>query len=697
MRADTYSPLAADCNAKDRPVQPDKLSSVAWFKGPSTYCNLTAATHWLLSVRGKRLSPWSLSGTKRLLDCALVLSSLPLVVPTCLALALAVRFTSSGPVLFLQKRMGRYGRTFTIVKFRTLAHKAGIAHQAITTKCNQRFTPIGSWLRRSKLDELPQLWNVIKGDMSLVGPRPKLREHRLYVLSCRPGITGAATLAFGNEETVFAHIPQHHLESCNRSSILPAKRELDADYMAHATFLSDLKIIVKSVLRRWDNSVMEDLLNTREFCALERAVQSEIPAPSRCIADVADTAPMKLAILGTRGIPARYGGFETFAEQLATRLTKRGVEVTVFCPARTHKSDETYRGVTLRYVESPCLGSLTETVWDTKCFWAARRDFDVVYMLGVGAGFAAWIPRLYGSAVWINSDGVEWQRAKWTPLQRTYLALAERISVLFASRMVADAGAVAEYLRKRHPLLRQLSTIAYGAEIPIEIPEQALLDKWSLKSGGYYIVICRLEPENHVLEIVEGFERARSALPLVILGNIEKPNAYVQKLLGHQSDQVRFLGTVFDNDMLTALRYHARAYMHGHSAGGTNPSLLEAMACSNLVIAHENPFNREVLDDSGLHWQTSEELAAIVNAVDESRVDVDTRRHRATEIVRSRYQWDQITEDYFRLLRISLRDPAAVAYGELDSGVILPRATRPGHNSRKIPAGDVARVSDGLS
>src|SRR5579871_3054462 len=119
---------------------------------------------------------------------------------------------------------------------------------------------------------------------------------------------------------------------------------------------------------------------------------------------------MKLAILGTRGIPARYGGFETFAEQLSTRLAGEGIEVTVFCPSTIERPDEEYVGVNLHYVISPTAGSFTEILWDVKCFWDARRGFDVVYMLGVGATFAAWIPRLSGTSVWINPDGLEWKR-----------------------------------------------------------------------------------------------------------------------------------------------------------------------------------------------------------------------------------------------------------------------------------------------
>lgn len=182
-----------------------------------------------------------------------------------LAVALAVRFTSTGPVLFLQKRTGRNGRNFTIVKFRTMAHIADGAHRPATTASNQRFTPIGPFLRRWKLDELPQLLNVLAGHMSLVGPRPKLPQHLIAVLPCRPGITGAATAAFAREELTLSYVPGRHLDFFYRSVVLPAKHRLDVEYMTNATFLSDLKLIVKSILRRWNNSIPEMLLNAWDY------------------------------------------------------------------------------------------------------------------------------------------------------------------------------------------------------------------------------------------------------------------------------------------------------------------------------------------------------------------------------------------------------------------------------------------------
>jgi XrtJ-associated TM-motif-TM protein len=210
----------------------------------------------------KGLSPWSGSAAKRAFDCGCVLLALPVLVPLVLAIAVAVRLTSRGPVLFLQKRVGRHGQTFTIFKFRTLPHAAHGTHHVITTPGNQRFTPVGRFLRYWKLDELPQLANVLLGHMGLVGPRPKMPDHAIFEVPCRPGITGMATVAFAQEETILARVPSDQLDAFFLTVVLPVKQQLDAQYMARATFFSDLQILVKSVLRRWDNTALDALAFT---------------------------------------------------------------------------------------------------------------------------------------------------------------------------------------------------------------------------------------------------------------------------------------------------------------------------------------------------------------------------------------------------------------------------------------------------
>lgn len=212
----------------------------------------------------KPLSPWSHSLGKRLFDLVSVSAALPVVMPVLFVTGLAVRLTSSGPVLFRQQRMGRNGQAFTILKFRTMPVRRQAADRpAVTTSINQRFTPVGRFLRRWKLDELPQIINVLRGDMSLVGPRPKLPKHQPSHLNCRPGITGRATMVFALEEVVLSKVPTAHLDTYYHGVVLPFKQKLDDEYMARATFSSDLNLIWRSILRKWDHRELTDLLSVQ--------------------------------------------------------------------------------------------------------------------------------------------------------------------------------------------------------------------------------------------------------------------------------------------------------------------------------------------------------------------------------------------------------------------------------------------------
>ena len=194
------------------------------------------------------------------MDVVCVLCAMPLVLPLLAITAAAVLLTSRGPVLFRQHRVGRSGRTFPILKFRTMPMQpVGIDRTGITTASNQRFTPIGPFLRRWKLDELPQLINVLRGEMSLVGPRPKLPCYETSLLNCRPGLTGFATMVFAREERAMSRVPSAEVDAYYSVIVKPFKRKLDEDYMARATLLSDLSLIFRSVFRIWGDVALTDL------------------------------------------------------------------------------------------------------------------------------------------------------------------------------------------------------------------------------------------------------------------------------------------------------------------------------------------------------------------------------------------------------------------------------------------------------
>ncbi len=386
---------------------------------------------------------------------------------------------------------------------------------------------------------------------------------------------------------------------------------------------------------------------------------------------------MKIAILGTRGIPARYGGFETFAEKLATGLTALGFEVTVFCEASEPTALDDFQGVRLRYCPAPSLGSLRTIVYDIRCLWAARREYDLVYMLGYGAAQFCVIPRLWGTQVWINPDGLEWARAKWGFAAKSYFRLMEWASLRTANRIIADAYAIEANLAGRHGRLSACTVIPYGCEVIEDPPSMDVLADWSLDPRGYYLVVCRLEPENHVLEILDGFHRSASDKQLVVVGNHLQDNSYVRQLRAVRDSRIKMIGTVYQSVKLTALRYHSFGYLHGHSVGGTNPSLLEAMGCGNLILAHDNPFNRETLDGNGEFFRNAAELAALVDRADVDGLNGARLRAGAKLRAKTCYRWPDIVARYAKELEtigaapamIGRRGPQRELKGETNAGL----------------------------
>lgn len=356
----------------------------------------------------------------------------------------------------------------------------------------------------------------------------------------------------------------------------------------------------------------------------------------------------RLAILGSRGIPANYGGFEVAAESIAKGLVQRGWSVTVFCPHDHAYRAPSYEGVTLRRAWHPpgAFGSLT---YDALSLWAASRgDFDAILMFGYGAGPLFVIPRLFGVPIVVNTDGLEWQRSKWSRPVKLYFRLAERLVSRLATRLISDAPGIQRYYRDRYHV--ESECIAYGAELR----EQASTDMGALdlQAHQYYLVVMRLEPENSILDIVRGYLASRAARPLVIVG---LPTPYfdrqVQPLLNGQN-RVRLLGPIYDRGRLFALRQNAFVYVHGHSVGGTNPSLLEAMACGNFVVARDVEFNRDVLGAHGRYFTSANDLARTLNELegaDPSRLR-EAGEHCQRIIARS-YRWDQIVEAYASAIR----------------------------------------------
>lgn len=357
----------------------------------------------------------------------------------------------------------------------------------------------------------------------------------------------------------------------------------------------------------------------------------------------------RIAFLGSRGIPARYGGFETFVEALSTRLVERGVDVTVFCEGASGERE--HRGVELRHVRAWAPGPLRTLQFDGQCLASACRGFDVVYMLGYGSSPFCALPRLFGRQVWINMDGLEWRRSKWSPLARAWLRACERIAAATGSRLVFDNAALRDEVSARLALRVPTSVLEYGAELYQRDDELEALARFGLEPRGYSLVVCRVEPENHVVEILRAHAAANTHRPLVVVANTEIGGACVREVERAVGPNARLLGSVYDQRLLLPLRRHAFDYVHGHSVGGTNPSLLEAMGCGNVVLAHDNAFNRETLAGAALFWKTEAEL--VERFQESERLAPRARATLArgcTERVRDHYNWERIADAYAELI-----------------------------------------------
>ncbi|RMB58449.1 glycosyltransferase [Tessaracoccus antarcticus] len=325
-------------------------------------------------------------------------------------------------------------------------------------------------------------------------------------------------------------------------------------------------------------------------------------------------------MIGTRGVPAAYGGFETAVEEVSRRLVDRGHEVTVYTrgSAQRQPSHLGIRLVHLPAVPQKQLETLSHTGIST-LHAVLGRPPEVAFVFN--AANAPFLPllRVRGIPVALHMDGLEWKRAKWGKRGREYYRWAEEFGVRNADALIADAPGIADYYAHQFGIATEL--IRYGAPIQEKVPTGEL-DRLGLVPDGYHLVVARFEPENHVLDIVQGYHSSSASKALVVVGSAPYSAAYKQAIeaIANSDRRIRLLGGVYDQDVLDALYFHAYSYLHGHSVGGTNPSLLRAMGAGTAVIAYDVVFNREVLSDRGWYFREAEGVTAAL-ALTESDED----------------------------------------------------------------------------
>lgn len=360
---------------------------------------------------------------------------------------------------------------------------------------------------------------------------------------------------------------------------------------------------------------------------------------------------MKIAILGTRGIPAKYGGFETFSEELSVRLVSAGVHVTVYCERSRQHSPKVYKGVRLAHIPVLPLGPLATIIFDIFCLWHAKKGFDVVYMLGYGASPFCVLPRLWGSQVWLNPDGLEWARAKWNMPARLWFRIMEAFAAKVPNMLIMDSEKIRDYFLSKYRWLPKYTVIPYGADTPVLNPSPSEISMFGLLPKDYYLIVCRLEPENHVLEMIKGFSLSTTKKKLVVVGDHKLKTPYVRQIKQSVGDRIILVGSVYEKPAILALRYHCFVYFHGHSVGGTNPSLLEALACGNPVIAHDNPFNREVAREAAVYFKQPDSIPKLIGELESNELSRMQMAEQAIIRIETHYTWERVTSEYMNILK----------------------------------------------
>ncbi len=356
-------------------------------------------------------------------------------------------------------------------------------------------------------------------------------------------------------------------------------------------------------------------------------------------------------ILGTHGVPASYGGFETAAEKVGLHLLSRGWRVVVYSQVKG-KGPITYdewQGLERVNVPVDLPGWRGTSLFDLKCVRHAGRHRDLNLVFGYNTGiFNVW-QRLKRIPMVINMDGIEWSRSRWGFTRQAILYVNERFSALFGNHLIADHPEIEKYLWSRAPK-RKVTMIAYGADEVLDADDGPVREL-GLEPGGYATLICRPIPENSILELVEGFSRRPRGMKLVLLGDYRPDeDAYHRAVVDAASDEVVFLGAIFDPAVVQPLRFHSAMYLHGHTVGGTNPSLVEALGAGNPVLAHDNGYNRWTAGPDQVYFTTADDVSARLDRVLGSRSRLADMSSAARRRYRGGLTWEQVGEQYRHLL-----------------------------------------------
>lgn len=354
-----------------------------------------------------------------------------------------------------------------------------------------------------------------------------------------------------------------------------------------------------------------------------------------------------LNILGTRGVPASHGGFETFAERLALYLVSQGVSVTVYCqsdgPIDLQGREDYWKGIHRVHFGTKRTGCVGTMEFDLACVRHVLDRPGVDLVLGYNTAIFNVLQRLKGRQVYMNMDGIEWKRAKWSKPIKAWFFLNEIIGSNLSNVPIADHPEIGKHVKRRcrsTPVV-----IPYGGDL-VSAADEKPVKELGLVPGRYFVSIARIEPENSILEMVQAFLAADTDMDLIVLGRFDPDNAYHRKVRAAGGTRVIFPGGIYEDDRVKALRYHARAYFHGHQVGGTNPSLVEALGAGNAVIAHDNKFNRWTAGEGQRYFDSIKSCTDHIKVLASDDMALHIARLAARARHKTEFRWADVLAQY---------------------------------------------------
>ncbi|MDR0769175.1 MAG: DUF1972 domain-containing protein [Dysgonamonadaceae bacterium] len=364
---------------------------------------------------------------------------------------------------------------------------------------------------------------------------------------------------------------------------------------------------------------------------------------------------MKIAFISTRGIPNNYGGLEQFAECISVGLAARGHEVTVYSPHYHPYKEDVYKGVRIKHIYSPepWMGSSVGSFfYDFGSLRDALKNeqFDIIYDAGYTSIVPAYIwfniRKIKHPVVVTNMDGLEYKRSKFNKLVQRFLLWEEKTAVKYSCHLIADNIGIQRYLKEKYG--RDSKFLAYGADI-YENYDANFLKEFNLEPYQYYLMVIRAVPENNIEMVIQGYleSKQNSIKPLIIVGKTNTPHGEYLTRKYAKDSFVRFLGGIYDFDKVNSMRHFSYAYFHGHSVGGTNPSLLESMAAGCFILAHHNEFNRTVLNNNALYFSSAQDVSFLLNGLDDTLL-----KHKKVyvmnniEEIRTNYSWEKLIDEH---------------------------------------------------